>query len=87
MNNATMRSAIAVAALLFAGLAAATGQSYRGITCDDVRGLSAAGRDYWSKRLNLSTAQRHRIEVSCLQINHRGRGDTAIGLSEDVVNK
>jgi hypothetical protein len=43
------------------------------------------GRDYWSKRLNLSAAQRHRIEVSCLQINHRGRGDMA--LSEDVVNK
>jgi hypothetical protein len=38
MNNATMRSAIAVAALLFAGLAPATGQSYHGITCDDVRG-------------------------------------------------
>jgi hypothetical protein len=74
MNNATMRSAIAVAALLFAGLAPAAGQSSHGITCDDVRGLSAAERDYWSNRLNLSAAQRHRIEVSCLQIHHRGRG-------------
>lgn len=34
-------------------------------TCEDVRGLSKAQQDYWSKRLNLTGEQRHRIWVAC----------------------
>jgi hypothetical protein len=34
-------------------------------TCDDVRGLSTAEQDYWSKQLQLSSAQRRLIWVAC----------------------
>ncbi|MGH6675245.1 MAG: hypothetical protein ACRECE_03340, partial [Xanthobacteraceae bacterium] len=34
-------------------------------TCDDVRGLSTAQQNYWSKRLHLSSEQRHIIWVAC----------------------
>jgi hypothetical protein len=49
-------------------------------TCDDVRNLSSAEQNYWSKRLNLSSMQRRLIWVACyrdyhpntqLQIAHR----------------
>jgi Spy/CpxP family protein refolding chaperone len=36
-----------------------------GITCDDVRGLTRAEQNYWSKQLNLTPDQRHRIWVEC----------------------
>ncbi len=58
------------AALLSVG-APASGQSFQGITCDDVRSLSIAERTYWSKRLNLSAEQRHLIYATCY---HRPRG-------------
>jgi hypothetical protein len=34
-------------------------------TCEDVRGLSTIEQNYWSKRLHLSSAQRHLIWVAC----------------------
>ena len=34
-------------------------------SCADVRGLSKAKQIYWSKRLNLTPDQRHRIWVEC----------------------
>jgi hypothetical protein len=34
-------------------------------TCEDVRGLSKAQQDYWSKTLNLTGPQRHRIWAAC----------------------
>jgi hypothetical protein len=74
------------AALPFAGLMPAAAQSFHGITCDDVRALSATERDYWSTRLNLSPIQRHRIDVTCLQSHHRERGHT-VRVSEDLVIK
>jgi hypothetical protein len=77
---------ILAAALLFAGLTPVAAQSYHGISCDDVRALSSAERDYWSVRLNLSAAQRHRIDVSCLQNAHRGRGHT-VRLIEAAANR
>lgn len=41
-------------------------------TCEDVRGLSKAQQDYWSKRLNLTSEQRHRIWVACYSDYHPG---------------
>jgi len=41
------------------------------VSCEDVRNLSAAEQDYWSKRLNLTEAQRHRIWVTCYQQNKK----------------
>ena len=35
------------------------------VTCDDVRSLSKAEQNYWSKRLNLTREQRHRIWLEC----------------------
>jgi hypothetical protein len=34
-------------------------------TCDDVRALSREEQNYWSKRLHLSSFQRHLIWVAC----------------------
>ena len=34
-------------------------------TCDDVRALTHAEQTYWSKQLNLTVDQRHRIWVEC----------------------
>ena len=73
------------ATLLIVGLVSVGAQSYNGITCDDVRALSSAERDYWSNRLNLSAGQRHRIYVACYQSHFRGRGHGP-DLSEKVVN-
>lgn len=44
----------------------------RAFTCDDVRGLSTAEQDYWSKQLMLSSMQRRLIYVACYQ-NYRAR--------------
>ena len=82
MNEITITLA---AMLLTVGLVSAGAQSYNGITCDDVRALSSAGRNYWSNRLNLSAQQRHRIYVSCYQNHFRVRGH-GLDLSEKVVN-
>src|ERR1700737_2195982 len=35
------------------------------VTCEDVRGLTKAEQNYWSKRLGLTADQRHRIWLAC----------------------
>jgi hypothetical protein len=40
------------------------------VTCEDVRGLSPALQDYWSKRLHLTAQERHIIWISCYQNYH-----------------
>ncbi|HKH81934.1 MAG TPA: hypothetical protein VKA03_10110 [Methylovirgula sp.] len=42
----------------------------RAVTCEDVRGLSTAEQDYWSKQLHLSSQQRHLIYAACY-LNYR----------------
>jgi hypothetical protein len=37
----------------------------RAFSCDDVRGLTRVEQNYWSKQLNLTADQRHRIWVEC----------------------
>jgi len=39
------------------------------VTCQDVRSLTAAEQDYWSRVLNLTSAQRHKIWRACYR-NH-----------------
>jgi len=34
-------------------------------SCDDVRGLTRVEQSYWSKQLDLTADQRHRIWVEC----------------------
>jgi len=41
-------------------------------TCEDVRGLSKAQQDYWSKTLNLTGPQRHRIWAACYRDYRKG---------------
>ncbi|MGA3302019.1 MAG: hypothetical protein ABSC72_01865 [Methylovirgula sp.] len=60
---------------LVCGLVPAAAQSFNGVSCDDVRHLSKAEQDYWSQRLNLSSAQRHRIYVACYE-KYNPRGTT-----------
>jgi len=43
------------------------------VTCEDVRRLSRAEQEYWSKRLNLSAAQRHQIWQACYGGGSHGR--------------
>lgn len=66
------------AVFIVCGFAPALAQSYRGVTCDDVRRLSRAEQDYWSQRLNLSSEQRHRIYVACYQ-KYDGHNSQDIG--------
>jgi Spy/CpxP family protein refolding chaperone len=40
------------------------------VSCEDVRKLSKAEQDYWSKQLNLTGEQRHRIWVACYRDYH-----------------
>lgn len=63
---------------LVCGLAPAAAQSFNGVTCDDVRRLSPAEQDYWSHRLNLTSAMRHRIYVACYEkYDPRNNGSSA----------
>ncbi len=39
-------------------------------TCEDVRGLSTQQQNYWSKRLHLSSTERHLIWVACYRDYH-----------------
>jgi Spy/CpxP family protein refolding chaperone len=56
--------------------------SARAVTCQDVRDLSAAEQDYWSARLNLTSAQRQQIWAACYGRHFRARlGDHTRGLS------
>lgn len=49
---------------LFTFLAFNTLPAYA-VSCEDVRKLSSAEQDYWSKQFNLTHEQRHRIWVAC----------------------
>jgi Spy/CpxP family protein refolding chaperone len=60
LMSAAALAAIAVAACLVSMPAHA-------VSCEDVRNLSKAEQDYWSKQLNLSAEQRHQIWVACYQ--------------------
>lgn len=35
------------------------------VTCDDVRALSPAAREYWAKRLGITPEQRQQIKLAC----------------------
>ncbi len=59
-TSAAALAAIAVAVSLFSMPAHA-------VSCEDVRRLSAAEQEYWSKQLNLTAEQRHSIWVACYQ--------------------
>jgi hypothetical protein len=43
------------------------------VTCEDVRHLSAAEQEFWSKRLNITSEQRHRIWIACYRDYRSGR--------------
>ena len=65
------RRARNVAALLAVSIATCVvSLPAQAFTCEDVRGLSKAQQDYWSKRLNLTNEQRHRIWVACYRDYH-----------------
>lgn len=66
------KNIVLAAALILCGLAPANAQTFEGVTCNDVRSLSAAQQNYWSARLNLSAEQRHRIYVACYQNQDNG---------------
>lgn len=50
----------------------------RAFTCEDVRGLSTAEQNYWSKQLQLSSAQRRLIWVACYRNYHPGAQEQEI---------
>jgi hypothetical protein len=52
------QSMMLIAAAMLVGAATASVQA---VTCEDVRSLSRAEQDYWSKRLHLTREQRHQI--------------------------
>jgi hypothetical protein len=62
-NNITILLAVTVATFLGSMPA-------RAFTCEDVRGLNTAEQNYWSKQLQLSSAQRHLIWVTCYRDYH-----------------
>ena len=51
---------IAVAMLTIVGATSA-----KAVSCEDVRSLTRAEQEYWSKRLNLTREQRHQIWQAC----------------------
>jgi len=52
-------------------LVVASLSSVQAVTCQDVRDLSAADQEYWSKLLELTPAQRHQIWVACYKRHSR----------------
>jgi hypothetical protein len=48
-------------------------------TCEDVRGLSIVEQNYWSKRLHLTSTERHLIWVACYRDYH--------GQSQELVRR
>ena len=70
-----------VLAAIAAVLIVASVSSAQAVTCQDVRDLSAAEQDYWSARLNLTSAQRQQIRAACYGRHFRARlGDHTRGL-------
>ena len=62
MSALLLRTACAAASTLTILTAAVPA---RAVSCDDVRALTKAEQVYWSKKLNLSAEQRHRIYQEC----------------------
>ncbi len=55
------------------------------VTCEDLRRLTAAERDYWSQVLNLTSAQRHKIWLECYRhYSHGPRNFGTRGLLRNV---
>ncbi len=74
------RSMMLIAAAILVGAATA---SVRAVTCEDVRSLSRAEQDYWSKRLNLTREQRHQIWQACYGRFRSGRAGLRISKSAE----
>ncbi len=53
------------------------------VTCEDVRSLSRAEQDYWSKQLNLTREQRHQIWQACYGRVRSGRAGLRISKSAE----
>ena len=53
------------------GFTLAGSSGARAVTCEDVRSLTAAEREYWSIRLNLTSEQRHQIWLACYGSSRR----------------
>jgi len=60
----------AASLLAMTATACVTSTPAAALTCEDVRGLSQAERDYWSKRLNISTEERRQIWLTCYKDYH-----------------
>lgn len=58
-----MTKGIVLATAVTAVLALATPAS--AVTCDDIRALSPAQREYWAKRLEITSEQRQQIKAEC----------------------
>lgn len=56
------------------------------ITCEDVRSLSRAEQEYWSKRLNLTHEQRHQIWQACYGRSQTGRAGLKISNSANKLD-
>jgi Spy/CpxP family protein refolding chaperone len=61
--GAVMTKAIVLATAVTAVFSLATPAS--AVTCDDVRALSPAQREYWAKRLGITSEQRQQIKAEC----------------------
>jgi hypothetical protein len=78
MNTYVMAAIAAIAVV-------AGGSTAQAVTCQDVRDLSAAEQDYWSARLNLTSAQRQQILAACYGHHFRAHlGERARGLPTGV---
>jgi Spy/CpxP family protein refolding chaperone len=53
------------------------------VTCEDVRSLSRAEQEYWSKQLNLTREQRHQIWQACYGRFRSGRAGVRISKSAE----
>ena len=58
-----MTKSIVLATAVTAVMAMATPAS--AVTCEDVRALSPAQREYWAKRLGITSEQRRQIKAEC----------------------
>jgi Spy/CpxP family protein refolding chaperone len=57
--------------------------SVQAVTCEDVRSLSRAEQEYWSKQLNLTREQRHQIWQACYGRFRSGRAAIPISKSAE----
>ena len=76
LKNRSARNAAALFIVCTALSAASS--SARAVTCEDVRALSSEEQDYWSKKLNISAEQRHRIWIACYRDYHPAKGQEIV---------